>query len=297
MRVYGFKRFFKKVASKITKNIPELSYEDFIAFHKEYYHPSNSYIILYGNCNMEETLAWLDKEYLSNFDKIEIDSALTVQQPFSGLTEKKVYYPINAEQGTENKTLMSYNIALEPNVSFTDITALEIITQVLLQSAGAPLERAILDEKQNWVPFNCRGIAEGLFVYKLYFSIFEGFYVKNKKELNDTLSEIRDRFGMTNHSLELYAHEKYVEKLLMITMVQISENDNLKVSLKLKPEVFESLSVEKLFVDSTKITTKFNFSYKGKSIIITLLKASLDKNYIYYIEELLEVIYRMKFHE
>jgi transcription-repair coupling factor (superfamily II helicase) len=121
--------------------------------------------------------------------------------------------------------------------------------------------------------------------------------ITNKKELNDTLSEIRDRFGMTNHSLELYAHEKYVEKLLMITMVQISENDNLKVSLKLKPEVFESLSVEKLFVDSTKITTKFNFSYKGKSIIITLLKASLDKNYIYYIEELLEVIYRMKFHE
>ncbi|MBR2139194.1 MAG: DEAD/DEAH box helicase [Bacilli bacterium] len=121
--------------------------------------------------------------------------------------------------------------------------------------------------------------------------------ITNKKELNDTLSEIRDRFGMTNHSLELYAHEKYVEKLLMITMVQISENDNLKVSLKLKPEVFESLGVEKLFVDSTKITTKFNFSYKGKSIIITLLKASLDKNYIYYIEELLEVIYRMKFHE
>ena len=50
---------------------------------------------------------------------------------------------------------------------------------------------AILDEKQNWVPFNCRGIAEGLFVYKLYFSIFEGFYVKNKKELNEYIESTK----------------------------------------------------------------------------------------------------------
>ena len=119
--------------------------------------------------------------------------------------------------------------------------------------------------------------------------------ITNRKELNEVLSEIRDRFGMTNQSLEIYAHEKYVEKLLMVTMLKVIQNDNLKVVLKLKKEVFESLSVEKLFYESTKITTKFNFQYKNGSILITLLKASLDKNYILYIEELLEVIYNMKF--
>lgn len=119
--------------------------------------------------------------------------------------------------------------------------------------------------------------------------------ITNKKELHEVLSEIRDRFGITNHTLELYAHEKYLEKLLMITAVKIIENDALKITLKIKEEVFKEMSVEKLFIESTKITTKFNFLYKNNSIMITLLKANLDKNYIYYLEELLEVIYDMKF--
>ena len=119
--------------------------------------------------------------------------------------------------------------------------------------------------------------------------------ITNKKELNEVLSEIRDRFGMTNQSLEIYAHEKYLEKLLMITNVKITENDNLKTVLRIKKEVFEGINVEKLFVESTKISTKFNFSYKNNTIIITLLKATLERNYIYYLESLLEIIYSMKF--
>ena len=119
--------------------------------------------------------------------------------------------------------------------------------------------------------------------------------ITNKKELNEVLSEIRDRFGYTNSSLELYAHEKYLEKLLMVTMVKLNENDNLKCVLKLKREIFNNINVEKLFVETTKISTKFNFSYKNDTIIITLLKATLEKNYIYYLESLLELIYSMKF--
>ena len=121
--------------------------------------------------------------------------------------------------------------------------------------------------------------------------------ITNKKELNDVLSEIRDRFGYSNVSLELYAHEKYLEKLIIITMVKILENDNLKTVIKISKEVYNSINIEKLFVEANKITTKFNFSYKNNNIIITLLKASLEKNYIYYLEELLELIYSMKFNE
>lgn len=119
--------------------------------------------------------------------------------------------------------------------------------------------------------------------------------ITTRKELNEVLSEIRDRFGMTNKDLEIYAHEKYLEKLLMITNIQLLENDNLKSVLKLRKEVYEDINIEELFVESTKITTKFNFQYKGGSILITLLKATLEKNYIYYLEDLLEVIYNMKF--
>ena len=127
--------------------IPELTYEKFKEFHKKYYHPSNSYIVIYGNCDMEETLKWIDDEYLSNFEKININSQIEVQKPFENIIEKTVLYPVNAEQGVENKTLMSYNIALQPKTPIKDLFALDIINQVLLQSAGAPLKKALLDEK------------------------------------------------------------------------------------------------------------------------------------------------------
>ena len=119
--------------------------------------------------------------------------------------------------------------------------------------------------------------------------------ITNKKELNSVLSEIRDRFGLTNQSLEIYAHEKYLKKLISITNVSIIENDNLKTILKLKKEVFENINIEELFYSTIKINNKFNFTYKNGSILITLLKATLDKNYIFYLEELLELIYNMKF--
>ena len=119
--------------------------------------------------------------------------------------------------------------------------------------------------------------------------------ITNRKELNEVLSEIRDRFGHTNESLEIYAHEKYLEKLLVINNIKVITNDNLKVVLKVKKEVYSSISVEKLFVEAMKITPKFNFAYKSEAIWITLLKATLDKNYIFYLEELLELIYNLKF--
>lgn len=119
--------------------------------------------------------------------------------------------------------------------------------------------------------------------------------ITNKKELSCVLSEIKDRFGITNPELELYAHEKYIEKLLTIINIKIIENDNLKTILKLSKESYQNLNIEELFIKSMNITTKFNFSYKNNNVVITLLKASLEKNYLYYIEEILEVIYNLKF--
>ena len=122
-------------------------YEDFTKLHKKYYHPSNSYIIIYGNADMEERLAWLDKEYLSAFDAIKIDSELHVQKPFEKMIEKEVEYPVSAQQGLENKTYISYNVAMPACVSVVESWGLNIVTQVLLEAAGAPLKEALLKEK------------------------------------------------------------------------------------------------------------------------------------------------------
>ena len=83
------------------KCIPDLTYENFLAFHGKYYHPSNSYIFLYGNMDMAERLEWMDKEYLSKFDKITVDSQIAKQKPFEKPVEPKIFYPVGENDSEE----------------------------------------------------------------------------------------------------------------------------------------------------------------------------------------------------
>ncbi len=118
--------------------------------------------------------------------------------------------------------------------------------------------------------------------------------ITTKKELIDVMDEIKDRFGRTNEQLEIYAYEKYLEKLLLVSNVLVLKNNDIKIVFKLNEKSYSNINVEKLFVDSMKISIKFNFEYLNKSILITLLKATLDENYIFYSVRLLELINNLK---
>ena len=84
------------------EKIPELSWEAFLDFHRRYYHPSNSYIFLYGDCDMAEKLAWLDENYLSHFDRLEIDSEVRTQAPFTKMREIVKEYSVSEEESEED---------------------------------------------------------------------------------------------------------------------------------------------------------------------------------------------------
>lgn len=89
--------------------IPNLTQEDFIAFHKRYYHPSNSYIYLYGDMDAAEELTFIDEEYLQNFDYAEIDSALTDEPAFEKPVEVREYYSIAENESEQDNTYLTYN--------------------------------------------------------------------------------------------------------------------------------------------------------------------------------------------
>ncbi len=89
--------------------IPDLTYEQFLDFHRKYYHPSNSYIYLYGDMDMEEKLNWLDEKYLSDFDEIEVDSEIKYQKPFSQMQEIVQEYSIASDESEADNTYLSYN--------------------------------------------------------------------------------------------------------------------------------------------------------------------------------------------
>ena len=87
--------------------IPDLSYEQFLNFHKTLYHPANSYIFVYGNCDMEERLNYLDREYLSKYDRIDVDSKLAHQKPFDKMNRVEGVYSVTEDEGTDNKTYLA----------------------------------------------------------------------------------------------------------------------------------------------------------------------------------------------
>lgn len=127
--------------------IPELTWEQFLEFHRTYYHPSNSYIYLYGNMNMEEKLEWLDREYLSAYDTIRIDSEIPMQKPFEQPREVYLSYPITDSEEERGNTYLSYNKVIGDNLDKKRYLAFQILEYALLAAPGAPLKQAILDAK------------------------------------------------------------------------------------------------------------------------------------------------------
>ena len=127
--------------------IPNLTWEQFLDFHKKYYHPSNSYIYLYGNMDMAEKLIWLDEAYLSAYEKIEIDSALPMQKPFEKTREVVLEYPISEAEEERDNTYLSYNKVIGTSLDKELYLAFQVIEYALLAAPGAPLKQAILDAK------------------------------------------------------------------------------------------------------------------------------------------------------
>ena len=125
--------------------IPELTYEQFLDFHRKYYHPSNSYIYLYGDMDMTEKLEWLDKEYLSHFDAMEIDSKIQKQEAFAERKEVEIAYSVSSNESEEDNTYLSYNKVIGTSLDRNLYLAFEILDYALLSAPGAPLKKALVD--------------------------------------------------------------------------------------------------------------------------------------------------------
>ena len=126
--------------------IPELSYERFKELHRKYYHPSNSYIYLYGDLDMADTLDFLDKEYLSDFCIEHIDSELSKQKPFDRQNYVEKSYSITEDEEEEGNTYLSVNFVTGDNLDPESYIAFQILEYALLDVPGAPLTQTLLDK-------------------------------------------------------------------------------------------------------------------------------------------------------
>ena len=126
--------------------IPDLTYEQFLNFHGSYYHPSNSYIYLYGNMDVEEKLKFIDEQYLSAFDKIQIDSAVMDQPSFEETKEIMKTYPITDGESELDNTYLTYNMVVGDSLNKELYIALQILDYALCSAPGAPIKQALIDK-------------------------------------------------------------------------------------------------------------------------------------------------------
>lgn len=127
--------------------IPTLTYEGFCAFHSRYYHPSNSYIYLYGALDIEEKLAYLDREYLSSFNRIEPHSEIALQKPFGEMVRQEAAYSISEGEKESEKTFLALSWLVGEADDAEAMLALDILQHALLQTEAAPLKKALMDAK------------------------------------------------------------------------------------------------------------------------------------------------------
>lgn len=125
--------------------IPALTYEGYLDFHRRYYHPSNSYIYLYGDMDMEEKLNWLDEHYLGNFEYLQVDSEIGVQASFEEPAEEYGFYSATEGDDITGKAYFSYNAVCGLSLDRKMYRAMQVLEHVLVESVGAPVKQALLD--------------------------------------------------------------------------------------------------------------------------------------------------------
>ncbi|NLK22245.1 MAG: insulinase family protein [Epulopiscium sp.] len=126
--------------------IPNLAYEEYVNFHKTYYHPSNSFMYLYGNLNLLDTLKFIDEEYLNQFNKKEIDSVISMQKPFCERVYEEAFYSLPENTDPTNKSYLSLNYVVGDTKDKELYLGFSILSSLLLNGNSSPLKLALQQE-------------------------------------------------------------------------------------------------------------------------------------------------------
>lgn len=181
--------------------IPDLTYENYLNFHRKFYHPANSFIYLYGDMDMAEKLEYIDKEYLSDYDYLEVDSEIEKQKAFAEMAFERRTYPITDSQSEEDNTTLSFNVVVGDVFDNKLSIAMQMIDYALMGMAGAPLKQALLDKG---IGKDVSGTYEGG-ILQPYYSITSEMANESQKDefvktIEETLAKIVDN-GIDKKSL------------------------------------------------------------------------------------------------
>lgn len=129
------------------KEIPNLTYEDLINFHKKHYHPSRCLFFFYGNLPLEGHLDFIEKNALQGVEKREMLLPIPRQKRFEKQARTTVGYPFPAEEDPSDKCLIAFGWLTCHILDQETLLALSVLCTVILGTDAAPLKKALLKSK------------------------------------------------------------------------------------------------------------------------------------------------------
>jgi Zn-dependent M16 (insulinase) family peptidase len=125
------------------EKIPDLTYEQFTAFHDSFYHPSNARIFFYGDDPADERFKLLD-QYLSQYKKIDPKSAVARQPALPEPIRVEKYFAVSTED-EDPKPMFTVNWSLPSPTDANTVFAYNLLDHILLGTPASPLRKALIE--------------------------------------------------------------------------------------------------------------------------------------------------------
>jgi len=186
--------------------IPELTYAEFCDFHKNYYHPSNCRIFLYGNIDTTQQLLFFQENFLKVYSqKKAVQSFIGDQARWQTPRQFKIPFQANPPLEKTSSILVNW---LTTSISdpFT-MLKLEFLSEILLGNAGSPLRKGLVESHLGEDISPASGLETS--VKELIFSVgIRGTDPDKEQPLIDTI------FRILNSIIENGLEDKLIEAAL-----------------------------------------------------------------------------------
>ena len=170
--------------------IPRLTYEDFVGFHRTFYHPSNARVFVYGNIATDEYLDFLDRHFLSHFGRLDISADIPCQPRWAAPREQVITCPAD----DEGPTSVTVNWLLDPVANPVRVLGFELLSEILLGTSGAPLRKRLIESGLGDDLSAATGLESEL--RELIFSAgLRGIPVERKDEMEALISDEFERLA------------------------------------------------------------------------------------------------------
>lgn len=127
------------------EQIPKLTHEQLIEFHKHHYHPSNAFFYTYGNLPLRASLSFIEEKVLNHFSRIHPETDVLSQPHWNAPREMTYYYPFDENDDSSKKSQVCLAWLTADIRDAFEVLSLTILEQVLLGNSGSPLRKALID--------------------------------------------------------------------------------------------------------------------------------------------------------